>query len=154
MFYFNYFLDDFLLFSFLSSWNYYFGMFGFSAVRSPLNFLYSLCYPMVFLVSFSSLYNQPFCWIFHFNHIYLVLKPPFCIVLFFFPFGLITVSWVQCRMGKEGWPFWTWVVAILPKMSPLSHLIFTSLCNPLSPLSMCWPSDLLLMYWRGKSDRL
>lgn len=126
MFYFNYFLDDFLLFSFLSSWNYYFGMFGFSAVRSPLNFLYSLCYPMVFLVSFSSLYNQPFCWIFHFNHIYLVLKPPFCIVLFFFfPLVLLlyhgfNVEWAR-KAGRSGHGWWPYCPRCPPYLTWYLH---------------------------------
>ena len=56
----SYFLNDLLLLSFLSFWNYYFIMSD--LLTSPLNFLYSLsCIPDFWLLaSFSSLYNQPF----------------------------------------------------------------------------------------------
>lgn len=156
MFYFNYFLDSFFSFSFLSFWNYYFGMFDFPV--SPLDFLYSLCYLMFFLASFSSLYNQPFLKNFSFkSHIFSFKSSFFCTVPFFVClfFWFIPVSCVQSRVGKEGWQFWTKIMCSghTSQDVPLSHLIFTSLCNAVL-LSLGWPSDLLLMNWISKSDRI
>lgn len=120
MFYFNYFLDSFFSFSFLSFWNYYFGMFDFPV--SPLDFLYSLCYLMFFLASFSSLYNQPFLKNFSFkSHIFSFKSSFFCTVPFFvcffglFLFHVFKAEWAR-KADSSGQK--SCAVAILPKMSP------------------------------------